>query len=51
MSAAWRCCKASAKLDSFNKRAANSLFLLEELATYKQIESAPFHRSLQAGSR
>jgi cellulose synthase operon protein C len=31
-----------AKLDPFNKRAANSLFLLEELATYRQIESEHF---------
>ncbi len=31
-----------AKLDPFNKRAANSLFLLEELATYRQIETDHF---------
>lgn len=30
------------ELDPFNKRAANSLFLLEELATYKRIESEHF---------
>lgn len=30
------------KLDPFNKRAANSLFLLEELATYTQLESDHF---------
>ena len=31
-----------ARLDPFNKRAANSLFLLQELATYEQIESEHF---------
>ncbi|MCH8821937.1 MAG: tetratricopeptide repeat protein [Planctomycetes bacterium] len=30
------------ELDPFNNRAANSLFLLEELATYKRIESEHF---------
>src|SRR5204862_7401125 len=31
-----------ATLDQFNKRAANSLFLLEELANYKSIETDHF---------
>jgi tetratricopeptide (TPR) repeat protein len=31
-----------AKLDPFNKRAVNSLFLLEELATYRQVETEHF---------
>jgi tetratricopeptide (TPR) repeat protein len=34
--------KSVARLDPFNKRAANSLFLLEELATYAQLESEHF---------
>jgi cellulose synthase operon protein C len=34
--------KSVASMDPFNKRAANSLFLLEELATYEQIESEHF---------
>lgn len=34
--------KRVAELDRYNKRAANSLFLLEELATYETIESEHF---------
>jgi len=34
--------KNVAKLDNFNKRAANSLLLLEDLHTYKELESAHF---------
>jgi tetratricopeptide (TPR) repeat protein len=34
--------RAVAELDPFNKRAANSLFLLEELSTYVRLESQHF---------
>lgn len=34
--------KSVATLDPFNKRAANSLFLLEDLSTYRQIETEHF---------